>query len=47
LDAKKIQVQRHPHSSVSQVQAQEGTAEETLKGHDVDAKMVGDGHTNG
>jgi hypothetical protein len=32
LDAKKIQVQCHPHSSVSQEQAHEGTAEETLQG---------------
>jgi hypothetical protein len=47
LDAEKIQVQRHPHSSVSQEQAHEGTAEETLQGQDVDAEMAGDGHTNG
>ncbi len=32
LDAKKIQVQRHPHSSVSQEQAQDGTAVENLSG---------------
>ncbi len=31
LDDEKIQVQRHPHSSVSQEQAHEGTAEETLQ----------------
>jgi BRCT domain type II-containing protein len=47
LDATKIQVQRHPHSSVSQEQAHEGTAEETLQGQDVDVEMAGDGHTNG
>ncbi len=47
LDAKKIQVQRHPHLSVSHAQAQEGTAGETLQGHDVDDEMAGDGHTNG
>ena len=47
LDAEKIQVQRHPHSSVSQEQAHEGTAEETLQGQDVNAEMAGDGHTNG
>jgi hypothetical protein len=47
LDAKKIQVQRHPHSSVSHEQAQEGTAEEALQGHEVDAVMAGDGHTDG
>ena len=47
LDAEKIQVQRHPHSSVSHEQAQEGTAEETLQGHEVDAVMAGDGHTDG
>ncbi len=47
LDAEKIQVQRHPHSSVSQEQAHEGTAEETLQGQDIDAKMAGDGHING
>ena len=47
LDAEKIQVQRHPHSSVSHEQAQEGTAEEALQGHEVDAVMAGDGHTDG
>jgi len=31
LDAEKIQVQRHPHSSVSQEQAQEGTAAEPIR----------------
>ncbi len=47
LDAEKIQVQRHPHSSVSHEQAQEGTAEKALQGHEVDAVMAGDGHTDG
>ncbi len=47
LDAANIQVQRHPHSSVSQEQAHEGTAEETLQGQDGDAEMAGNGHTNG
>ncbi len=47
LDAKKIQVQRHPHSSVSQEQAQDGTAEEPPQRQEDDAKTAGDGHTNG
>jgi hypothetical protein len=47
LDAEKIQVQCHPHSSVSQKQAQEGTAAEPFQRQENDATMGGDGHTDG
>jgi hypothetical protein len=47
LDAEKIQVQRHPHSSVSQEQAQEGTAMEPFQRQEDDATTAGDGHTDG
>ena len=47
LDAEKIQVQRHPHLSVSQEQAQDGTAAELPQGQEDDADKAGDGHTNG
>jgi len=47
LDAEKIQVQCHPHSSVSHEQAQEGTAAEPFTRQEDDATTAGDGHTNG
>ena len=47
LDAEKIQVQRHPQLSVSQAQAQEGTATEPFQRQEDDATMAGDGHTDG
>ena len=47
LDAEKIQVQRHPHLSVSQEQAQDGTAAELPQRQEDDAEKAGDGHTNG
>ena len=47
LDAEKIQVQRHPHSSVSHEQAQEGTPGETSLGQVDNADKAGDGHSNG
>jgi hypothetical protein len=47
LDAEKIQVQRHPHLSVSQEQAQDGTAAELPERQEDDAEKAGDGHTNG
>ncbi len=47
LDAEKIQVQCHPHSSVSQEQARDGTAAEPSQRQEDDAKMAGDGHTDG
>ena len=47
LDAEKLQVQRHPTSSVPQEQAQEGTVGESSPGQEDDAVMAGDGHTNG
>ena len=47
LDAEKIHVQRHPHLSVSQEQAQDGTAAELPQGQEDDADKAGDGHTNG
>jgi BRCT domain type II-containing protein len=47
LDAEKIQVQRHPHSSVTQAQAQDGTAGSITSGQVDDAVMAGDGHTDG
>ena len=47
LDAEKIQVQRHPHSSVSQEQAKDGTAVEPFQRQEDDAKTAGDGHTDG
>jgi hypothetical protein len=47
LDAEKIQVQRHPHSSVPQEQAQDGTAAELPQRQGDDAEKAGDGHTNG
>ncbi len=47
LEAKNIQVQRHPNSSCSDTQATEGTAGNiTLECSD-DAIAVGDGHSNG
>jgi hypothetical protein len=46
LDAEPIQVQRDPHSSVSQEQAQDGTARETPPEQVDDADTAGDGHTN-
>jgi len=47
LDAKKIQVQHHPHSSVSQEQAQDGTVGEPPQRQEDDAKTAEDGHTDG
>jgi hypothetical protein len=47
LDAEKIQVQRHPQLSVSQEQAQEGTAMEPFQRQEDDATTAGDGHTDG
>ena len=47
LDAEKIQVQCHPHSSVSQEQAQDGTAAEPPQRQEDDAKTAGDDHTDG
>ena len=47
LDAEKIQVQRHPHSSVTQEQAQDGPAGISPSGQVDDAAAAGDGHTDG
>ena len=47
LDAKKIQVQRHPQSSVHYEQANKGTPGETSLGQVDDADKAGDGHSNG
>ena len=47
LDAKKIQVQRHPHFSVSQEQAQDGTVAEPPQRQKDNAKTAEDGHTDG
>jgi len=47
LDAEKIQVQRHPHLSVSHEQAQEGTLTEPFQRQEDDATTAGDGHTYG
>jgi hypothetical protein len=47
LDAKKIQVQCHPQSSVQHEKAQEGTAKETSLGQEDYAYKAGDGHSNG
>ncbi len=47
LDAEKIQVQRHPQSSVQHEQAHEGTPGETSLGQVDDADKAGDGHSNG
>jgi hypothetical protein len=47
LDAEKIQVQRHPQSSVQHEQAQDGTPEETSLRQEDDADKAGDGHSNG
>ena len=47
LDAEKLQVQRHPTSSVPQEQAKEGIAGESTPGQEDDAATAGDGHING
>ncbi len=47
LDAEKIQAQRHPKLSVPLEQAQEGPAGDTSQVQEDDAKMAGDGHTDG
>jgi hypothetical protein len=47
LEAKNIQVQRHPKSSRSDMQAAEGTAGNNTLEHSDDAIAVGDGHSNG
>ncbi len=47
LDAKKIQVQRHPQSSVHHEQANKGTSGKTSLGQVEDADKAGDGHSNG
>jgi hypothetical protein len=47
LDAKKIQVQRHPQSSVQHKQANKGTPGETSLGQVDNADKAGDGHSNG
>ena len=46
LDAKKIQVQCYPQSSVQHEQAQEGTAVETSIGQVDDADKAGDDYSN-
>ena len=47
LEAKNIQVQRHPNSSCSDTQAAEGTAGNNTLERSDDAIAVGDGHSNG
>ncbi len=47
LEAQNIQVQRHPNSSRSDMQAAEGTAGGLTLEHSNDALAVGDGHSNG
>jgi hypothetical protein len=47
LDTEMIQVQRHLHLSVSQEQAQDGTAVEPPQRQEDDAETAGDGHTDG
>ena len=47
LDAKKVQVQRHPQSSVQQEQAQDGTTENFIPGQEDDTVSAGAGHSNG
>jgi len=47
LDAEKIQVQRHPHLSVSQEQAHKGTAAEPFQRQGDDATTAGEGHIDG
>ncbi len=46
LEAKNIQVQRHPNSSRSDTQAAEGTAGNNILERSYDAIAVGDGHSN-
>jgi hypothetical protein len=46
LDAKKVQVQRHPQSSVQQEQVQDGTAGNFIPGEEDDAVSAGAGHSN-
>ena len=47
LDAKKIQVQHHPQSSVQHEQAQDGTAGINIPGQEDDVVSAGAGHSNG
>ncbi len=47
LDAKRIQVQRHPQSSVQHEQANAGAAVDTSTGQKYDAVTAGAGHSNG
>jgi BRCT domain type II-containing protein len=47
LEAKNIQVQRHPSSSRSDTQAAEGAAGNNILERSDDAIAVGDGHSNG
>jgi hypothetical protein len=47
LDIKKIQVQRHPQSSVQQDQAQDSTAGNFIPGQEDDVVSTGAGHSNG
>jgi BRCT domain type II-containing protein len=47
LDTEKIQVQHHPHLSVSQEQAQDGTAAELPQRQEDDVDMAEDGQNNG
>ncbi len=47
LEAKNIQVQRHPNSSHSDTQATEGNAGNNTLERSDDAIAIGDGHSNG
>ena len=47
LDAKRIQVQRHPQSSIQHEQANAGTAMDTSTGQEDNAITMGAGHSNG
>ncbi len=47
LEAEKIQLQRHPQSSVQQEQAQDGTAGNFIPGQEDDVVSTGAGHSNG
>jgi hypothetical protein len=47
LDAERIQVQRHPQSSVQHEHANAGAAVDTSTGQDNDAVTAGAGHSDG
>jgi hypothetical protein len=47
LEAKNIQVQRHPQLSHPDMQVAEGTVKDISQGPSDDAVTAGDGHSNG